>query len=457
MSIRRKITSMFTSLTAAITILLSVLVYFFTKQYVESNFFHRMEVRAGVAGRAKFEANDSSLLFYNEMREKHLQRLPDEKEFVFNALPSLGSLDSIGVPSGAAFRSKLSQNKKVQFRKGDVYYYAILYEHQNKPYSIVLSASDEEGAAILFELKRNLIVGVLVAIAVVYIMSLMISKEVADPIRHIIQNVRKITASNLHLRLISKNSRGETAALTQTFNDMLDRLETSFETQNNFLNKAAHELRTPLTAIIGEAELALEKPRGSEDYTRALKIIAREAEQLEHLTSSLLELAQAGYSSKEAFMTDLRIDELLFSVKRLIDFTEPGNHVQMNMEGLPEAEYKLVVSGNTNLLKLAFANIIQNACKYSEMRQVDVSIHTDDTHCIITVNDHGIGIPENELKYIFDPFFRASNTSSYKGYGVGLPLAQKIIRLHRGILEFSSKVNEGTEVRVSLPFVEISN
>lgn len=453
MSIRRKITSMFTSLTAAITILLSVLVYFFTKQYIERNFFHRMEVRAGVAGRASFEANDSSLLFYNEMREKHLQRLPDEKEFVFSALPSVRSLDSIGIPSAAGFRFKLSQNKKAQLRVGDVYYYSILYQHQSQPYSIVLSASDEEGAAILFELKRNLMVGVLVALAVVYIMSLVISKEVADPIRHIIQNVQKITASNLHLRLIAKNkSRGETRALTQTFNDMLDRLETSFETQNNFLNKAAHELRTPLTAIAGEAELALEKPRDSEDYKRALKIIAREAEQLEHLTSSLLELAQAGYSSKEAFMTELRIDELLFSVKRLIDFTEPGNHVQMNMEGLPEAENKLVVLGNTNLLKLAFANIIQNACKYSEMRQVDVSIYTDDTHCIVTVNDHGIGIPENELKYIFDPFFRASNTSSFKGYGVGLPLAQKIIRLHRGILEFSSKVNEGTEVRVSLPF-----
>ena len=283
--------------------------------------------------------------------------------------------------------------------------------------------------------------------------SFFISREVVDPISHIIQNAQKITASNLHLRLQTSTNKDETAALTQTFNDMLDRLETSFETQNNFLNKAAHELRTPLTAILGEAELALEKSRSTEEYTRALKIIAREAEQLEHLTSSLLELAQAGYSSKEAFMAELRIDELLFSVKRLIDFTEPGNNVQMNMEELPDAENQLTVLGNTNLLKLAFANIVQNACKYSEMQQVSVSIRTDATHCIVTVKDKGIGIPENELKYIFDPFFRASNTSSFKGYGVGLPLAQKIIRLHRGVLEFSSRVNEGTEVKVYLPFI----
>ncbi len=87
------------------------------------------------------------------------------------------------------------------------------------------------------------------------------------------------------------------------------------------------------------------------------------------------------------------------------------------------------------------------------MQRVDVSIFTNTSHCIVTVQDHGIGIPENELKYIFDPFFRASNTSSFKGYGVGLPLAQKIIRLHRGVLEFSSKMNEGTQVKVYLPFI----
>ncbi|MGN6440151.1 MAG: sensor histidine kinase [Agriterribacter sp.] len=453
MSIRRKITTLFTALTASIILLLSVLVYFFTKQYVEEHFFHRMEVRAGVAAIASFEANDSSLLFYNEMREKHLQRLPDEKEFIYTAIPAVATFDSIGVPDAGSFRNSLSKTGHAQYREGDVYYFGIIHSYHNRQYSIILSAWNREGAELLFELRRNLIIGLLVAIGIVYMVSLFVSKEVVLPIRHIIQNAQKITASNLHLRLSSNENRDETAALTQTFNDMLDRLETSFETQNNFLNKAAHELRTPLTAIIGEAELALEKPRSEEEYTRALKIIAREAEQLEHLTSSLLELAQAGYSSKEAFMTELRLDELLFSVKRVINFTEPGNNVLMDLAELPDTDEKLTVLGNNNLLKLAFANIIQNACKYSKMQQVNVSIRTSATHCIVVIKDQGIGIPENELKYIFDPFFRASNTSSFKGYGVGLPLAQKIIRLHRGSLDFFSKVNEGTEVKISLPFI----
>ncbi|MET0243332.1 MAG: HAMP domain-containing sensor histidine kinase, partial [Flavitalea sp.] len=251
----------------------------------------------------------------------------------------------------------------------------------------------------------------------------------------------------------TKDSKDEISDLTRTFNDMLDRLETSFETQNNFLNKAAHELRTPLTAIIGEAELALSKARPSEDYINALKIISREADQLQHHTSSLLELAQAGYNSKEAFMSEIRLDELLFSVKRLIDFTEPQNKVEMNLDALPEAENMITIVGNINLLKLALANIIQNACKYSEQKKVSVTLTTNNSFCIIKVQDEGIGIPEKELKYIFDPFFRASNTQEFKGYGVGLPLAQKIIRLHRGNLDYSSRENFGTTVEISLPYI----
>lgn len=195
-----------------------------------------------------------------------------------------------------------------------------------------------QGALLLLNLTTNLLIGVLSAITLVFIINFLLSKEIITPIRHIIKNVQKITASNLHLRLPTKTGKDELAALTQTFNDMLDRLETAFETQSNFLNKAAHVLRTPLTAIMGEAELALSKPRSPEEYTKALQIINNQAEQLEHHTSSLLELAQAGNNNKKHFMAPVRLDELLFSIKRLLDFTEPGNNVQIMLNDLTEVE-----------------------------------------------------------------------------------------------------------------------
>ena len=149
----------------------------------------------------------------------------------------------------------------------------------------------------------------------------------------------------------------------------------------------------------------------------------------------------------------LRLDELLFSVKRLIDFTEPENKVQIQLDDLPDMEDKITITGNINLLKLALSNIIQNASKYSNSSPVNVSLTTDNEHAVIIVEDEGIGIPEKELKYIFDPFFRASNTKPFKGYGVGLPLAQKIVRLHRGELHYHSKENAGTTVQIFFPFI----
>ncbi|WEK37995.1 MAG: HAMP domain-containing sensor histidine kinase [Candidatus Pseudobacter hemicellulosilyticus] len=455
MTIRRKITGLMTILTAVITVMLSVSIYYFTSQYIEDDFFTRIKTRAGVAGQARFEATDHNMAFYNEIREKHLQRLPEEKEYILENGGATALLDSLIPGEARPFLRNLQLKKDARLRKGDNYYFGTTYEHAGRSYIIILTAQHQQGAHLLSNLGTNLLTGFILSVGIVFLLSHILSREVMSPIRHVIDNARKISASNLHLRLQERKgkAKGEMAALTQTFNDMLDRLETSFETQNNFLSKAAHELRTPLTAISGEAELALSKPRSADEYIKALIVIARQAEQLEHHTSSLLELAQAGYNSKEPFMSELRLDELLFSVKRLVDFTDPENKVQMDFNNLPELDYQITIAGNANLLKLALANIVQNGVKYSNNQPVYVSLSSDEAHCIISVRDTGIGIPEKELKYIFDPFFRASNTNPFKGYGIGLPLAQKIIRLHRGQLRYYSREHEGTTVQLFFPFV----
>lgn len=440
-----------TILTGIITILLSCFIYFFTAKYIRNDFFQRMKVRAGVAGQAFFEASDHNVTFYNEIREKHLQRLPEETEYILRIPVAGRTLDSLGL--SPTFMQEVESRGNARLRDDAYFYYGTIYEHNGEKYVIVLSAYNQVGSRLLRNLRINLLIGFALSITIVYLLSYVFSKEVVSPIRHMIDNARKISATNLHLRLPGgSNGKGEMAALIQTFNDMLDRLETSFETQNNFLSKAAHELRTPLTAISGEAELALSKPRSAEEYTRALDIIASQADQLQRHTSSLLELAQAGYNSKEPFMSEVRLDELLFEVKKILDFSEPNNQIQIDLSNLPEREDQITILGNYNLLKLALTNIVQNACKYSNNQQVYIAISSNFPNCIITVKDNGIGIPEKELKYIFDPFFRASNTNPYKGYGIGLPLAQKIIRLHRGNLDYISRENEGTTVRLSLPF-----
>lgn len=452
MNIRNKITTLFTILTGVIILMLSIFIYHFTKRSVEREFFHRLTVRGGIAAQAHYEEGVLSSTVYNEIRQKHLQRLPEEQEFFYDGPPDVEVLKKQGITLTAEVQEEINKNMPVEFLNGHIYYSVIPYKHNGKNYTVLMSARNEAGEMGMKDLKQNLLLGILLSVLIVFIVGLLFSAEIVDPISGIISQVKKISVSNLDMRLPEQSGkRGEITDLTQTFNDMLDRLETSFETQRNFVNKLSHELRTPLTAILGEAELALSKERDNQQYKEALAVIAREADQLHHLTTSLLELAQAGNSVKEEFMGSIRLDELILSVKKLVDFTDPGNHISINFEKLPEDTAQLTIYGNQNLLKLAITNVVQNACKYSNNDRVTISLYGTEKHCIIVVEDHGIGIPQKELRYIFDPFFRASNTTAYKGYGVGLPLAQKIIRIHRGEIRFTSMEGAGTRAEMRFP------
>lgn len=451
MNIRNKITTLFTLLTGVIILMLSIFIYHFNKKSLEREFFHRLTVRGGIAAQAHYEEGVLSPKIYNEIRQKHLQRLPEEQEFFFDTLPDTKFLKDHQIVLPENFEGEMNAGKIIQFIVKHTYYSVIPYRHEGVSHIVMMSARNESGEKALSDMRQNLVLGMLLSVVIVFVVGMLFSAEIVNPISNIISRVKKISVTNLDMRLPEQPSKGEISDLTQTFNDMLDRLETSFETQRNFVNKLSHELRTPLTAILGEAELALSKERDNSEYKLALTVIAREADQLHHLTTSLLELAQAGNSVKEEFMGTIRLDELILSVKKLVDFTDPGNHIQINFERLPEDTEHITIYGNQNLLKLAITNVVQNACKYSDNGKVTISLHASETQCIVVVEDHGIGIPEKELRYIFDPFFRASNTTAYKGYGVGLPLAQKIIRIHRGEIRFTSMVGAGTRAEMRFP------
>jgi signal transduction histidine kinase len=270
-----------------------------------------------------------------------------------------------------------------------------------------------------------------------------------------IDKVKQISTENIHLRLKEPENNNEISELASTFNDLLNRIETAFETQKNFISNASHELATPLTAIMGEADVALIKERKPEEYQHVLQNVVQQAERLNQITKSLLFLAQTGYKGKKIVFEILRLDELIWEVKRLIDRLNLDNKIMVDLSLLPEDPKKLKVSGNKQLLHLALANLLNNACKYSHNKPVSVHIGASQEQVLLFIKDQGIGIPENELAFIYDPFFRASNTHLFEGYGIGLPLARNIIKLHNGTLLVTSKVDNGTSVQISFPLAKL--
>jgi signal transduction histidine kinase len=242
---------------------------------------------------------------------------------------------------------------------------------------------------------------------------------------------------------------------SMSFNDLLNRLETAFETQKNFISNASHEFGTPLTSIMGEAEVMLMKERSPEEYQQSLASILGQAERLNQITQTLLYLAQTGYTNKRVHFEILRADELIWQTKEMVDKLNPKNNIQIDFSLLPENPKKLKILGNKQLLYLAFTNILTNACKYSGNKPVQVTMASSDDQVFLVFKDQGIGIPEPEMPFIYDPFFRASNTRNFEGYGIGLPLTRNITKIHNGQIQVWSVVNEGTTVQIKLPLAVI--
>ncbi|HCL06755.1 MAG TPA: hypothetical protein DHW64_12705, partial [Chitinophagaceae bacterium] len=156
MNIRNKITTLFTILTGGIILMLSIFIYHFSSKSVEKEFFHRLSVRGSIAAQAHYEEETLSAAVYNEIREKHLQRLPDEREYFFDDLPNSDSLKKQGIVLPMGFANQMAQNVRVEFIIGKVYYVAIPYLHEGKKYTVLMSARNESGEQAMKDMRQNL-------------------------------------------------------------------------------------------------------------------------------------------------------------------------------------------------------------------------------------------------------------------------------------------------------------
>ena len=436
-----------------VILLFSGLVYFSIVNFSHQRFYELLKIRASTIvqiekSKAYIDTSTNEIIT-NLTRE---EELPMEKDYVFE-IPKDSNYSKIThqihIPD--TFFKRIVKKGEANYNDKELYYIGQSFRSHNKHYIAIASAKNHYVVYYLGYLKRTLITCMILAIFFSLIFSFYLSKTLFKPILKITNKVKEISSENLHLRLEPQPGNKELNELVDTFNGMLNRVETSFETQNHLIGNVSHELRTPLTSIMGEADVALSQERTKEHYQETLQIILEEAEKLDKKIKALLMIAQTGFDGKIQKMDKVRMDQLLWDVIETATRINSKNNVFMDISMLPDNPKKLKVQGNEQLLHLAMANIINNACKYSNFQQVKVSLGATDTHVYIIVKDNGIGIPDSEFTKIYDPFFRASNTKNYEGYGIGLPLARNIIRIHNGELIVNSKENVGTTVQISFP------
>jgi len=275
-----------------------------------------------------------------------------------------------------------------------------------------------------------------------------IAGKVSKPITNLSKEIEKIDENNLFIQLQANSSGDEVAKLSHSFNHMINKLEKAFISQKNFSANVAHELKTPLACIIASIQvLQLDDNSTIEEYKETLDDTLKNAQRLSTLVNDMLEMNNnfdinryQNFEAKEIF--DKITEEFSKEIK--------NKNIEVENSIINTQLY-----GERSLLFRAFSNIIYNAVRYNKQNgEIKITAKSEDSNSVnISVYDTGIGIPEDEIDKIFEPFYCIDKSRSKElgGNGLGLYIVKSIIDKHKGVIKVQSEINVSTTIEIKLP------
>lgn len=445
LTIRARLSLLFAVSAVLILLALSCFIYLFTVDYRQKEFRERMQVRLQEA--------DSLLrknAAYPFMTLDNLPpgTLPEEAFYYRRPMPV------ITIPDGDRQLSLVPlieiENKRFHFIEKERRSY-LLHFDKTLGNVIVLSAVDVFGYTKIRNMKKVLLIGIILGTLAMGFISWYLPRRELRPLSDKIKKARRIGGESLNLRLNVRNDYDELGLLAITFNQMLDRIEKAFAVQKQFTSNAAHELRNPITAISGEAQLALLQNRSTEEYRLALDRIRAKSDELEKLVDRLLVLSKIETRGVEK--SEVRLDEVLLESVASVQSRHPqkANLIRIQITEANGDEYRL--HGDAAILQLAVVNVLDNALKYGEEQPVQVSLSLTGQTLRLQISDTGMGVTEEERAKLFELFYRTNGVRHIYGSGIGLPLVKSIVEWHKGQISVESNVPKGMVVSMMFPAI----
>lgn len=268
-----------------------------------------------------------------------------------------------------------------------------------------------------------------------------LTKKMLKPIQEISNSAAKIgTGDDLKQRISLAPGNDELHQLARSFNQMFERLENAFEKERQFTSDASHELRTPVSVITAQCEFTLEKPRTGEEYGNALETILRQSKKMSRLINDMLdyirlEMRAESYKKETIDLTEL-VESLCFDMALIKE-----KDIVLSWE----VEKNICFSGSRLLLSRLLTNLISNAYRYGkEEGHIFVCLKRREHQITLSVSDDGIGIAQEEQLKIFQRFYQADTSHSGSGTGLGLSMADQIVRFHKGSIRVESALGKGS-------------
>ena len=299
-------------------------------------------------------------------------------------------------------------------------------------------------------IRRTFYIGLPATLLVAGISGFLLAKKSLSPVIEMSEQAKRISATNLQERLTVSNPGDELGRLAETFNELLSRLDRSFEHMREFMADASHELRTPLSIIRGEADVALSQNRSATEYKEVIAIIQDEARRLSFIVDDMLALARADAGQHPLKFEEFYLNDLVEDACRAAQVLAVRKGVALRLDLNEDISFR----GDEVLLRRLIMNLLDNAIKYTPAGgSVSVRLVSEPERVKFIVSDTGIGIPAESAPYIFERFYRADKARSRAdgGSGLGLAIARWVAEAHKGSIDLVSNPDHGSKFIVSLP------
>jgi two-component system, OmpR family, heavy metal sensor histidine kinase CusS len=280
----------------------------------------------------------------------------------------------------------------------------------------------------------------------------LLARKALAPVERMARAAGEITAKRLDKRIDVPTPPDELGRLATTLNEMIARLEHSFEEIRRFTADAAHELRTPLAVLRAEAEVALRAPREPEHYREVIETMLEEVARLTRLTEQLLFLCREDAGLAPHVRESVQLDALLHEVAEHMRPVASERKLSLSAEEISPCQ----VLGDEDQLRRLLFNLVDNAVKFTHAGSVTMTAELTEGHVRVAVSDSGIGIPAEHLPHVFKRFYRVDRARGQEvdGTGLGLAIGQSIADAHGGELRIASAVGVGTKVSLVLPVLD---
>ena len=317
-------------------------------------------------------------------------------------------------------------------------------------YQVVALQSRDELVGDLAVLRRVTLLALPLVIVLAGLGGYWLASRSLAPLGWMAEQAHRITGSNLNTRLDIGNAAEELAVLSASFNELLSRLDLSFESMRRFVADASHELRTPLSIIRGEADVALSQERSAAEYRESLAIILDESRRLSRLVDDLLNLARADAGRLKLQSEEFYLNDLLAECCRSAQSLAAARGIALECRPAEDAPFR----GDEELLRRLVMNLLDNAIRYTPPGgQVSAALEAQDSELRIRIADTGVGIAPDAAPHVFERFYRADIARSRQdgGFGLGLAIVKWIAESHHGDVALVTTPGAGSTFTVTLP------